>query len=127
MRAISSLLLYIDIYCRKINLKIVKYYIAKSYTILYNEYNIKILKDVLIMTSAQRENHIAQINNLLMKYGATKDRWDMYHIGNYKFDTRQINLKIYSGKVKIRSTPMMKIELDSLEELLKIYTKESEK
>ena len=79
------------------------------------------------MTSTQRENHIAQINNLLMKYGATKDRWDMYHIGNYKFDTRQINLKIYSGKVKIRSTPMMKIELDSLEELLKIYTKESEK
>ena len=45
MRAISSHLLYIDIYCQKINLKIVKYYIAKSYTILYNEYNIKILKE----------------------------------------------------------------------------------
>jgi len=44
MRANSSLLLYIDFYCRKINLKIVKYHIAKSYTILYNEYNIKILK-----------------------------------------------------------------------------------
>jgi len=51
MRAISSLLLYIDIYCRKINLKIVKYFIAKSYTILYNEYNIKILKEVKIMSN----------------------------------------------------------------------------
>jgi len=79
------------------------------------------------MTSVKRENHIAQINNLLIKYGATKDRWDMYHIGNYKFDTRAVNLKIYSGKVKIRSTPMMKIELESLEKLLKIYSKESDK
>ena len=79
------------------------------------------------MASTQRENHIAQINNLLMKHGATKDRWDMYHIGNYKFDTRAVNLKIYSGKVKIRSTPMMKIELESLEKLLKIYSKESDK
>ena len=76
------------------------------------------------MASTQRENHITQINNLLMKHGATKDRWDIYHIGNYKFDTRQVNLKIYSGKVKIRSTPMMKIELESLEKLLKIYSKE---
>jgi len=79
------------------------------------------------MASTQRENHITQINNLLMKHGATKDRWDMYHIGNYKFDTRAVNLKIYSGKVKIRSTPMMKIELESLEKLLKIYSKESDK
>jgi len=77
------------------------------------------------MTS--RENHIISLNNMLVKYGATKDRWDMYHIGNYKFDTRAVNLKIYSGKVKIRSTPMMKIELESLEKLLKIYSKESEK
>jgi len=79
------------------------------------------------MASTQRENHITQINNLLMKHGATKDRWDIYHIGNYKFDTRQVNLKIYSGKVKIRSTPMMKIELESLEKLLKIYAKGSER
>jgi len=50
----------------------------------------------------------------------------MYHIGNYKFDTRQINLKIYSGKIKIKSTPMMKITLESLEKSLKVYVKEVE-
>ena len=77
------------------------------------------------MTS--RENHIISLNNMLVKYGATKDRWDMYHIGNYKFDTRAVNLKVYSGTVKIRSTPMMKIELESLEKLLKIYSKETDK
>jgi len=74
------------------------------------------------MTKIARENHIADINTLLVKYGATKDRWDMYHIGNYKFDTRAVNLKIFSGKIKIKSTPMMKVTLESLERLLKIYS-----
>jgi len=76
------------------------------------------------MASIARENHIADINSLLIKYGAILDRWGMYHIGNYKFDTRAVNLKIFSGKVKIKSTPMMKITLESLERLLKIYAKE---
>jgi len=76
------------------------------------------------MTSIAREKHIASINNLLVKYGATLDRWGMYHIGDYKFDTRQVNLKIYSGKVKIVSTPMGKLTLEVLEKRLKIYTKE---
>jgi len=78
------------------------------------------------MASIARENHIASINSLLVKHGATLDRYGMYHIGNYKFDTRQINLKIYSGKIKIKSTPMMKITLESLEKSLKIYVKEVE-
>ena len=76
------------------------------------------------MTSITRENHIASINSLLIKHGANLDRYGMYHIGNYKFDTRAVNLKIYSGKIKIKSTPMMKVTLDSLERLLKIYEKE---
>lgn len=75
------------------------------------------------MASTQREAHIVSINNLLVKYGDTKDRWGMYHIGNYKFDTRAVNLKIYSGKFKIKSTSMMKVSLESLEKTLKIYTK----
>jgi len=78
------------------------------------------------MTVSQRATHIAQINATLVKYGATLDRYGMYHIGNYKFDTRQVNLKIYSGKIKIKSTPMMKITLESLERSLKIYAKEVE-
>jgi len=78
------------------------------------------------MTSTAREKHIASINALLVKHGATLDRYGMYHIGNYKFDTRQINLKIYSGKIKIKSTPMMKVTLESLERLLKVYAKEVE-
>jgi len=78
------------------------------------------------MTSTAREKHIASINALLVKHGATLDRYGMYHIGNYKFDTRQINLKIYSGKIKIKSTPMMKITLESLEKSLKVYVKEVE-
>jgi len=78
------------------------------------------------MTSTARENHIASINSLLIKYGATLDRYGMYHIGNYKFDTRAVNLKIFSGKTKIKSTPMMKVTLESLDKSLKIYVKEVE-
>ena len=78
------------------------------------------------MTSTAREKHIASINELLIKYGANLDKYGVYHIGNYKFDTRAINLKIFSGKVKIKSTPMMKITLESLEKSLKIYVKEVE-
>jgi len=76
------------------------------------------------MASIQRQSHINLINNLLVKHGATLDRYGMYHIGNYKFDTRQINLKIYSEKIKIKSTPMMEITLESLEKSLKIYARE---
>ena len=79
------------------------------------------------MTSIARENHIASINALLVKHGATLDRYGTYRIGDYKFDTRAVNLKIFSGKTKIKSTPMMKVTLDSLERSLKIYAmKESE-
>ena len=78
------------------------------------------------MTSTAREKHISSINALLIKHGATIDRYGMYHIGNYKFDTRAVNLKIYSGKIKIKSTPMMKVTLESLERLLKVYGKEVE-
>jgi len=74
--------------------------------------------------SVARENHIASINALFVKYGATLDRYGTYKLGNYKFDTRAVNLKIFSGKVKIKSTPMMKVTLESLERLLKIYEKE---
>ena len=78
--------------------------------------------------STARENHIASINALLVKYDATLDRWGMYHIGDYKFDTRAVNLKIHHGKIKIKSVPMMKVTLESLERLLKIYsTKEESK
>jgi len=79
------------------------------------------------MASTARENHIASINALLIKHGAVLDRYGTYRIGDYKFDTRAVNLKIHHGKIKIKSTPMMKVTLESLERLLKIYsTKESE-
>jgi len=74
--------------------------------------------------STAREKHIADINSLLVKYGAVLDRWGMYHIGNYKFDTRAVNLKIFSGKIKIVSTPIGKLTLEELEKRLKIYAKE---
>ena len=76
------------------------------------------------MASTARELHIASINALLVKHGANLDRYGMYHIGNYKFDTRAVNLKIFSGKIKIKSTPMMKVTLEALERSLKIYAKE---
>ena len=77
--------------------------------------------------STARENHINSINNLLTKYKATLDSYGMYHIGNYKFDTRKVNLKIYSGKIKIVSVPMVKVTLEAFEKRLKIYAnKESE-
>jgi len=52
------------------------------------------------MASTARELHIADINSLLIKHGAVLDRYGTYHIGNYKFDTRAVNLKIYSVKLK---------------------------
>jgi len=78
------------------------------------------------MTKTTRENHIASINALLVRYGATLDRWGMYHINDYKFDTRAVNLKIFSGKTKIKSVPMMKVTLESLERSLKIYSAKEE-
>jgi len=78
------------------------------------------------MTSTAREKHIADINSLLVKHGATLDRYGMYHINDYKFDTRAVNLKIFSGKIKIVSTPMGKLTLDVLEKRLKVYAKEVE-
>jgi len=78
------------------------------------------------MASTPREKHIADINSLLIKHGATLDRYGTYHLENYKFDTRAVNLKIHHGKIKIKSVPMMKVTLESLEKLLKIYIKEAE-
>lgn len=76
--------------------------------------------------STARELHIASINALLVKYGAVLDRYGTYKLGNYKFDTRAVNLKIFSGKIKIKSMVMTKLTLESLEKLLKIYTKDEE-
>ena len=77
--------------------------------------------------STARENHIASINALLVKYDATLDRWGMYHIGKYKFDTRKVNLKITVNDLKILSTSMSKLTLEEFEKRLKIYVaRESE-
>jgi len=63
------------------------------------------------MTTTQKENHVAELENLLKKYGATKDRWGMFHIGERKFDTRKNNLKIYLNKTKVKSSLLTKIDL----------------
>ena len=63
------------------------------------------------MTKIQRQKHIAQLNTILEEAGATLDRWGQYHIGNYKFDTREVNMKIYHNKIKFKSVPMTKIEI----------------
>jgi len=63
------------------------------------------------MTKIQREKHINQLNTILEQAGATLDRWGMYHIGKYKFDTREVNMKIYHEKIKFKSVPMTKIEI----------------
>jgi len=63
------------------------------------------------MTKIQRQKHIAQLNTILEEAGATLDRWGMHHIGNYKIDTRETNMKIYHNKIKFKSEPMTKIEI----------------
>jgi len=63
------------------------------------------------MTKIQRQKHINDINTILENAGATLDRWGMYHIGEYKLDTREVNLKVYKNKNKIQSTPMTKISI----------------
>ena len=73
------------------------------------------------MTAKSKELHITSINELLVKYGATLDRYGQYHIGKYKFDTRKVNLKIFVGNVKIQSLPMSKLTLEEFEKRLKIY------
>ena len=79
------------------------------------------------MTPSQRDSHIALINSLLTKYGATLDKWGQYHLNNYKFDTRKNNLKIFFGKIKIRSQPLTKVSLEMFENLLIFYEKEGMK
>ena len=71
------------------------------------------------MTATQRENHITDLENLLKKYGASKDRWGMFHIGERKFDTRKNNLKIYVDKTKVKSLPLVKVNLIQFENYLK--------
>lgn len=68
------------------------------------------------MTKIQREKHIASLNAILESAGATKDRWGMYHIGEYKFDTRETNLKVYKGKIKVLSEPMVKVTIEEFQE-----------
>lgn len=68
------------------------------------------------MTKIQRQKHIATLNLILENAGATLDRWDQYHIGDYKFDTREVNIKIYKGKNKIQSTPMVKVSVEKFQE-----------
>lgn len=63
------------------------------------------------MTKIQRQKHIDQLNTILEQAGATLDRWGQYHIGNYKFDTREVNMKVYHKQIKFRSEPMTKIEI----------------
>ena len=63
------------------------------------------------MTKIQRQKHIAQLNTILEEAGATIDRWGQYHIGKYKFDTREVNMKIYHENIKFKSVPMTKIEI----------------
>jgi hypothetical protein len=67
------------------------------------------------MTKIQRQKHIAALNTILENAGATEDRWGMYHIGDYKFDTREVNLKIYKDKAKISSKPMVRISIDEFQ------------
>ncbi len=73
------------------------------------------------MTVKQRENHIRNINNLLLQYGAIVDRWGMYHIGKRKFDTRERNLKIYVDKVKVKSETLSQVDLISFEKYLQQF------
>jgi len=42
----------------------------------------------------------------------------MYHINDWKFDTRKNNLKIYSGKIKLYSAVLTKTSPESLEKFL---------
>jgi len=64
------------------------------------------------MTKIQRQKHIEALNDILTQAGATIDRWGQYHIREYKFDTRETNLKVYKGKIKVKSTPMVNITLE---------------
>lgn len=67
------------------------------------------------MTKNQREKHIAELNAVLVNAGATLDRWGMYHINKYKFDTRAVNIKIYHENIKFKSVPMTKTDVAKFE------------
>jgi len=67
------------------------------------------------MTKIQRQKHIDSLNTILINAGATIDRWGMYHLGEYKFDTRETNMKIYKGKIKVNSKPMVNILIEDFQ------------
>ncbi len=69
------------------------------------------------MTPKQRELHLQAITNLLNKY-CTIDRWNTYRLNDYKFDNRKVNLKITKSSVKIFSEPLVKVDLNWLEQKL---------
>lgn len=67
------------------------------------------------MTKTQRKKHINNLDAILIDAGATQDRWGMYHIGEYKFDTRKVNMKIYKSKIKISSKPMVDVSVEGFQ------------
>lgn len=66
------------------------------------------------MTKTERINHIEKINSILAA-NSLQDRWGMYHIGSYKFDTRKNNLKVYRHNVKIQSELLTNIGISWFE------------
>jgi len=75
------------------------------------------------MTKIQRAKHINDLNTILTNAGAELDRWGTYRLGEYKFDTRETNLKIYKNKNKIQSTPMVKISILDFQEYINKISK----
>lgn len=78
----------------------------------------------MAMTKIQRQKHITALNIILEQAGATLDRWGMYHIGSYKFDTREVNLKVYKDKVKVSSKPMTGITVEYFQDYINSKIKE---
>jgi len=78
------------------------------------------------MTKKQRAAHIEGLVAIVKSNGGRKDRWGMWHIGPYKFDTRKVNLKVYEktsgGFVKIFSKVMTKISYEEMAKMVVIWT-----
>lgn len=64
------------------------------------------------MTTAQRNKHIAAIEDVLKEYGYTLNRYNKWQNGDVRIDTRKVNMIVQCGETKLFSQAMTSLTMD---------------
>ena len=70
------------------------------------------------MIQQEKRNHYEQVSQLMQQHGIKLNKWGLYHMGQYKFDTRNNYLNVYKNNIEIISKPMSQSAIINLKMLL---------